>query len=283
MPRSNDTAAEAVEPEPTPDEAVQQRVPFEANEDGSFTPPCFLKLKDEGKFDNPPVFHLRWCTPRDKRERGLMMEEMGAVSHDTEELREELLRGLRLQWGEEKYAEHLPIIEAYWQAADDWDLQRKDDPSLEFEYDPVVKAAMRDLELDVTEFHRPLGKMLRRNSRASQMAVTTMLAVAVKGFTGLGFEPKIDRSYLDIDQVDEVNAALQRLDEDHGLERGRSSAELFIACSNRFRLREEEAKNSASPSPSEISPQPSTNGAEQATADGKSPEQDSSTKTPAEG
>ncbi|KPL67409.1 hypothetical protein SZ64_04390 [Erythrobacter sp. SG61-1L] len=240
---------------------AQNIVPVEASETLAFTPSRFAELHDKGKLDTKPEFILRACTERDKRFRENLIVEVGAMRHSLQEVRAETLRGLEVLWGSEQFEQNRGKLEAYWQAREDFDLQKKDDPKLVWSYDPVIEAAVTDLNRDLTKEWRPLGKMIARNAYASQMAFETMVAVTVKTFSGLDIEPVIDRRYLDIDSIGQIETALTKLEEKHGLKPGLSWAELLGKCATRMFLDEEEAKNCASPSPSESPQQNSKTGA----------------------
>lgn len=238
---------------------AKKHVPVEASETLAFTPSQFLALHEAGKIEDAdlPVFTLRACTERDKRFRETLLIEIGAQRHTTAEVRAEILRGLEALWSPDAFESHKGILEAYWSAREDFDLQAKDDPSLVWSYDPVIERAIKELDRDLAIEWRPYGKIRARNLYATEMALYSIVAVTVRTFTGLPIEPEIDRRYLDIDSIAKIDKALGDLEEKHGLERGNAWTELWTTCTTRMFLDEEEAKNSASPSLSET-PQPNS-------------------------
>lgn len=252
---------------------MPQDIPVEASETLVFTPECFEALP------SPPKFTLRTPTTREKRQRRRLINEECAVRHDAETMRAEMLAGLKALWGEKGYAEHAPIVEAYWQALDDHALQLKDDPELKWEYDPEIEAAVERLEIDVGQAHRPFGKMRADNMHFDEVATLSIVAVMIQAYTGIDAAAERERGYLTLNAAHELRDALGDIEDEHKIEpRGRAWTQLFVACSKRMFLSEDEEKNSASPSPSETTPPISKPG--KAGTSGASPASASSTETP---
>lgn len=250
---------------------MPQEIPVEASETLDFIPDCFAAL------DAPPKFTLRAPTTREKRVKDRLINEEVVERHSTEALRAEMLAGLKLLWAAEDYERLAPILEAYWQACDDYELQARANPDLEWQYDAEIERACEQLEKDVARLHKPFARMRADNAEFAEVAMLATVAAVVKGWTGLALEPKRERGYLTVDSVHELRGALIKLDTEHGVTPGTAWAQLLVACSRRMFLDEETEKNSASPSPSEPPPPNSKTGASR---NGKSPASASSTETP---
>lgn len=245
---------------------MPQDFPLEASETLVFTP---SSLRD---ISNAPSFVLRAATPRDKRFHRRLITEEGLRTHNTETIRKCVLDGLRQLWEPQDYDRHAPIITDYWQQQDDFVLQRKDNPELEWSFDPEIQSAVGDLTQRVAEAYPPLRRMLADNNDFGEMIAPVLAAVVVQDIRGLSINPRRDRGYFTVDTMLAVQSALEAFERKHqaeGLKEGTAWVELFVACSQRMRLDEEEAKNSASPSQSStIQPPLMETGTEE---DGKSP------------
>lgn len=250
---------------------MPQEIPVEASDTLDFTPDCLAKL------EAPPKFALRAPTTREKRFQQRLLNEEGVQRHSTEALRAEMLAGLKLLWPADDYERHVPILEAYWQAHDEFVLQQKDEPELEWSYDADIERACEQLEADVARQHRPLARMRADNAEAADTAMLATVAVTVKEWTGLPLDPVRERTYLTVDCAYKLRAALIRFDAEHDIQPGTSWAQLLVACSRRMFLDEDAEKNSASPSPSAPPPPSSKTGAAE---NGTSPAPASSTETP---
>ncbi len=252
---------------------MPQDVPLEASETLVFTPECLTGL------ESPPKFTLRAATTREKRWMRRLIQEEGAVQYSVEQMRAEMLKALKPLWGDDAYPENAQKLQAYWEASDEFVLQKKADPDLEWSYDPEVEAAVEKLERDVAQAWRPFAEMRAANAFASEISMLAVVAVVLIGWSGLRIEPARDRGYLTIDSVADLKEVLVEYDEQANATRHLAWAQLLSACSKRMFLSEDEEKNSASPSPSETPPQNSKPG--KAEKDGASPASASSTKTPA--
>lgn len=251
---------------------MPQDVPLESSETLEFTPTSLKPIP------GAPSFTLRAATHREKRFHRRLITEEGLRTHNVEAIRACVLDGLRLLWNAEDYARHEPTISQYWQQRDDFELQRKDDPELAWAYDPELERGIDDLTRRVAEAHPPLRRMLADNNEFGEMIAPVLTAVVVKGISGLPINPRLDRGYMTVDTMLKVRDALDAFERKHGLMDGTAWLELFVACSGRMRLDEEEAKNSASPSPSSTIQPPLMEGTSE--EDGKSPASAPSSKTP---
>jgi hypothetical protein len=254
---------------------VPQDIPLEASEELVFTPASFEKLGDAA-----PTFTLRAATTRDKRYHRRLQIEAGLAYHSNETLRAELLAGLSELWSPEAVEQHVPVIKAYWEAADDFALQAKDDPSLTFEYDPEIVAAIADLSKQVVRSWPRYREMIADNVEFDDLMTVLMVAAYVKGWTGIEPAPRLAGGYVTFASAEELRDAVQAFEKKHGIPEGGAWMELFIACSRRLNLDQEEAKNSESPSPSETTP-PASSETKASEPAGKSPASARSKKTPA--
>lgn len=259
---------------------MPQDVPVEASETLVFIPECFKTI------ENAPSFVLRACTSRVERFIKRLGREEGLQQHSLEAIRAEMLAGLKANWSPEAYEQHLPIITEYWQANDQHALQLADDPSLKFEYDEEIVAAITELLALVEARWHPLRRMYADNAEFRELTITLMVTAMLKDWSNLPGAVRqvadgyVSEGFITIDSAESVKRALNKLSKKHGIPEEAAWAELFLACTRRMRLDEEEAGNSASPSPSNESPEPSSTAPKRGKS-GKSLASASSTKTPA--
>lgn len=251
---------------------MPQEIPVEAAETLFFTPECFAGLGDDA-----PRLELRAVTSRDKRFQNRLLREEGVRAHDAKAIRQEILTGLKELWSEDQYNQHVPVLEAYWEAQDDFALQAKEDPDLVWTYDAETERACASLIERVIEAWPKLRRMIADNADFGEMVATIWTAVVVKRWTNLDVKLVRDRGYLTVDCAEALLDALDDHAQKLGIA-GKPSTELFLACTRRFRIDEDEVKNSASPLPSETPQTPSIPTTEQK-ADGKSPASASSKTT----
>lgn len=202
-----------------------------------FTPASLADL------ETPPVFTLRAPTSRDRRQHQRFLIIEGIRPHRSDEIRPEILNGLRQLWGADDYEKHAPVLEAYWAALDEFAAQRKANQALaveihpDFEYDREIETAIRDLIGEVQKNWRPLAVMLADNAEFAEMQPIVAVAVAVKSWAGLNVSRQLENGYLTIDCADMVQEALGKLEEENGLVAGTAWSELFVASLSRtFRL-----------------------------------------------
>ncbi len=258
---------------------MPQDIPVEASELLDFTPDS---LKD---IERAPVFVLRASTSREKRYHRRLLLEQGIRYHDREDVRAEVLNGLKELWDADAFAEHGPIIKALWTARDDFEQQdadaiKKGEPRLVWSYDPEIETAVDELVRKVSQEWRPLRSMIADNADYGSMAAPLLVVVTLKRFTGLDVRLRTERGYFTIETVEAIEEALSKFERDNGLIEGTAWAELTVACSRRMYLSEEERGNSESQSPSTTAPETSN---EKATSEkaGKSPASGRSRKIPA--
>jgi len=261
---------------------MPQSVPLEASETLAFKP---ASLEDH---PDCPVFHLRAPTSRDRRfQRRLLVEEQ-IQQHSQDAIRAEIRNGLKANWDEASYRQHMPRIEAYWNAWDEYALQRKDEPDLAWSYDEHEANAIEELERRVADSWPPLRRLMADNDNFRSMLPVVQAAIVVLEWSGLDdVRSERDRGYLTLDCAENLLNALGKYaegkcppdadDKQKAVAARTALLELFVACTGRFNLDEDTAGNSGSPSPSQTPPQSSST-----TADpGSSKASASSTKTPA--
>lgn len=228
---------------------MPQDVPLEASETLVFIPPSIEHI------DGAPTFTLRAATTREKRFRRRLLAEEGVAFHSEEAMRAEIVRALKTSlWGEEKFATHGNTLLAYWEALDDFRLQQKEDSTLVWSYDAGIEEAVTTLLRDVEQSWKPLGRMKADNIDFNEIFLAATVAVVVESWTGIDVQKSADRTYLTVDCVDQIGVRLSIFANKHGVIGPLAWLELANACSSRMALDEEEEKNSASPSPSEMTP-----------------------------
>jgi len=100
---------------------VPQDIPLEGSEKLAFTPPSLAEKLGA----DAPVFTLRTWTHREKREENKMRIREGLRVWGQEAIRNEIRAGLKANWTPDQAEKHLPLIDAYWEAQDQFELQRK--------------------------------------------------------------------------------------------------------------------------------------------------------------
>jgi len=245
---------------------VPQDIPVEASEMLAFTPPS---LEDH---DPKPVFMLRAMTGRDKRFHARLIRENRLRRHTVEDFRREIETGLRQAWDEEAFEQHFPRIKVYWEQRDEFDLQLADNPDLVWSFHAEEERAILSMIRHVENSWPPIGEMYADNAEFAELLAPIMVAVTVKSWTGFSAPRRLDRGYLTLECAERLLEMLDSADQQAG-------GELFIACARRMTLDKDEAKNSASPSPSETTPPASTPMTTSAEADGKSPASAHSSET----
>lgn len=254
---------------------MPQDVPLEAGATLAFTPECLKHL------DDAPVFYLRAATWREKSFRTELSREYHLTRYTEKEVRAEILNGVRALNGEEKYDELSTRLTEYWQALDDFALQRQEDSSLKWEVDPEVEQAIVDLIESVNSNWRPVGKMNRANGKFDDYFALFTIATTVLRWTGFDVKRELEEGYLSLDCANAISERLFAVGTKADPENARLPfIELYLACLGRYRLDREEEKNSVSPSPSETSPEPSIETIPSAKA-GRSRASAASMKTPA--
>lgn len=262
---------------------MPQDIPLEASEELVFQPKAFANLGDA------PCFTLRAATTRDKRYHRRLHLEENIVSHSQDAIRAEILRGLKALWSTNDYEQHEAILTDYWAALDDYNQQRaehekaqasekKPEKFPDFAYDMEIRVACEQLTKKVVEAWRPVRSMVADNADFDELTAPAMIAVVVKSWIGLGINAERERGYLTLAGAQALEEALADFEEAHGIERGSAWTELFVACTNRMYLSEDEQKNSASPSPSGMTP-PASNPSAASEQDGPSPASASSPET----
>lgn len=247
---------------------MPQDIPLEASETLAFTPPS---LEDH---DPKPVFMLRAMTGRDKRFHARLIRENRLRRHTVEDFRREIETGLRQAWDEEAFEQHFPRIKAYWEQRDEFELQLADDPDIVWSFHAEEERSILSMIRHVENSWPPIGEMYADNAEFAELLAPIMVAVTVKSWTGFDAPRKLDRGYLTLECAELL---LEKLD----AERPQAGSEMFIACARRMTLDKEEAKNSESPSPSEMIPPASTPTTTSPETDGTSPASAPSSKTPA--
>lgn len=252
---------------------MAQDIPLEGSEKLAFTPTC---LADFG--DNPPVFTLRTWTTREKRDERRLQHRLGLRVWGKEAMRDEIRNGLKHLWTPNQADQHLPLIDAYWEAQDNFELQSADDPELVWEYDQELESKIIEVLDRIGKVWPPLLEMQADNADFGAMISMVWLAIGVESWTGLNTPVERAAGYLTIDCVERMIGELDRKGAQANA-KGQPVVELVSAVVKRKRLEDEDAGNSASPSPSETT-QAASNPTSTSEQDGKSPASASSEKTP---
>ncbi|WP_417615301.1 hypothetical protein [Parasphingorhabdus sp.] len=218
--------------------------PYDRNEVEVFVPKSLQSL------ENPPTFHLRPGTSREKRHFTRLALEEGLTNHSNDAMRSEMLRGLKEFCTEAEYSDWEPRIKALWEAGDEFDMEHKDTPfdqAPEFKHhdqeaiETVLKAVKRDW--------RQLRVMGAENIMFSQMLPTLTNSLVIMKCENVDVPIQKNGKYLSLDCAEAISDWLEQFGTDQNVE-GSPARELEIACLLKMNFTKAQEKNSASPSPS---------------------------------
>lgn len=251
-------------------------VPYEASEIERFTPASLAHL------ETPPVFRLRAAQRRERRRYDRLLIEEGLRRHDKEDMRAEILRGLRALSSDDEFAEWDIHLRQYWDAMDDWEHEYKGvTPDLipDFEAPGPSEDDLNRVTRGVHENWPPLRKMAADNVMFNREAPALLISVVLSGWSHMTTPFTLHEGVLPLETVDKLDKDLAAMEKEAGLPEGKAFVELYIAATNRMFLSQDTEKNSSSPPPSPTDQQNMTTGAESAT--GTSKASASSTEIPA--
>lgn len=222
-------------------------VPHEASEIERFTPASLADI------ENPPSFRLRAASRRERRRYDRLLIEEGLRRHDKEDMREEMIRGLRALTSDEEYETWALNLRQHWDAVDAWEDEHKGMPADElpaFEAPGPDEAAIAKVTRGIHENWPPLRKMAADNLLFGREAPALLISIIVSGWSNLD-TPFVSREgVLPLDTVDRIDADLAALEKANGMDEGKAFVELYVAATGRMFLSEETEKNSSSPPPS---------------------------------
>lgn len=230
--------------------------PLEAGEAEPFVPASLAHLSA------PPTFYLRWGTPREKEQQRRVSDEEGLVHWSEESMRAEILRGMKALFSADDFATWEPQAKGWWDALQVYDKENKDVPAAErepFVYDgqdlltEVLEQLARDwrpyrlMEADNKAYQRGLGHAIN--------------SVIVERFENLD-TPQVRRGrYLTFDCLRDLADVLDKFGREQAPDaKLRAAQELSLECMKRLFLDKEREGNSASPAPSDPTPDTSKNG-----------------------
>lgn len=255
---------------------MPQDIPFEASKLLVFTPPSLEEI------EGAPTFTIRTATWREKDTQRDMERNLRLKSFRREAIREETLRGLQAGWTDESYQRVAPALKNWWERLDDFELAKREDPTLIWDFDPLEEAVLKDHVDKIEQYWPPLAKMNAANEKWMEKSFEIRIAVMVKDWSGLDAKRELEAGYLTIEStlamLDELLEFERKHKDEYGLVPDTAMFELYTACTRRFNLDEEEAKNSESPSPSGTAQQNSKPRNKPASS-GKSPASASSRRT----
>lgn len=222
-------------------------VPIEGGTE-AFTPPSLANLS------NPPVFHVRCGTRRDKDLRTRWLKDRRARYHPKDRLRATIIAGLRAHWDEATAEQYVPIVQSYWDAADQFEQAQKQegaDPEAVFVFDgPVTEDEIVKLIADLRDIDDDFNAMLNDNEAYIPQATVATMVHALTGWDGIDPAARRRAGVLTEDSLDELNRALVAIEQDPaniGVEGlgapGTAMLELAARCNERFFLTELTRKN----------------------------------------
>lgn len=256
--------------------------PHDKSATKAFTPEALRELP------NPPVLHLRAGTVRDKNQFTRLLIEEDAQSHSLDDMREEIITGLKELGGEEAFSEWEPRIKGLWEALDSHEKEAeeiikagKESPDADVEIPTFVyddeKLVGEILQL-IEEQWRPLRKMKADNVMANRMQPVIMAQVIVAKVDNLDVELAKDGKYLTFECAGEIRDAVQDFARDNGVDADEVIRDLNREILQRLFVPKSAEKNSVSPSPSSSDQNSSVTGT--AAEVGTSTASESSTPTP---
>jgi hypothetical protein len=218
--------------------------PYDKEEIEVFVPQSLQSL------ENPPTFHLRPGTSREKRHFTRLALEEGLTNHSNESMRLEMLAGLKEFCSEAEYYNWEPRIKALWEAGDEFDKENKDTPfdkMPEFNHpdqeaiETVLKAVKRDW--------RQLRVMGAENIMFSQMLPLLTNSLVIMKCENIDVPIQKNGKYLSLDCAEAISDWLEEFGTKNKIE-GSPARELEIACLLKMNFTKAQEKNSESPSPS---------------------------------
>lgn len=245
---------------------TQQKIPLDATSVLPFTPPVLAET------ENPLVFILKHCTRRDREQLQDLLVEAGISFHGQDRIRDEVRTALRELWSPDAAEQELPRIEAYWDAADEYEREikeAKDDAAREqippFEHPDMKHIA--ELEDRIRSAWAPLRRLAADNVRFNREQPRHLLRVALSGVEG---KPDLLRREYGVVTEDSIRDLQDWLETDYGADVGQAAfVQLYAAALPRIFMLEGTEKNSKSPSPSTQTPATMKGDGSAAAKDGK--------------
>ena len=242
-------------------------IPVEAGGVLEFTPECLDHLPMK------PVIYLRCPERRHKNMVRTRFIEEGVRHYSSEQWRDCFLEGFKAEYGDQVYDEDEPRIKEFWQAFDQHQGPEDFTPP-----GSLTVAQYNGLIMDVTTAHRPLREMNAAMDQAEQYMPMVTISLVVQGWKNIDLECvrkagliSVDTAFDLCDAIDAIERS-EYLDQDRALQ---ARNQLWIECSKRLFLSEEQRKNLSSPATSSANPSDLSDG--QASIDGQSTMSESST------
>jgi hypothetical protein len=242
--------------------------PLEAGEALPFVPSSLRNLTD---LPNPPTFYLRWGTPREKERMRWILDEEGCVIFSDEAMRAELLKGMHALLDADDAAAWEPQAKAWWDAVDQFqkehsDTKPDDMPLWEYEDEARIVEVLEQIGRDWHAYR----VMNAENNKYRRMQGHAINAVIIERFENIDVPQRKRGRYFDVDAAMLIAEELDAIGRKHNPDADtRPARELGIECLQRLFLDKEREGNSASPAPSEPTPQASKNGEESASGKSK--------------
>jgi len=207
--------------------------PHEAGEAEPFVPPSLAHL------DNPPTFHLRWGTPREKERYRRVMDEEGAVQHSDEAMRAELTRAMKALFTPDEVSVWEGRAREFWSAVDAWGEENSKLPAAEridFELEG------KDLTIEVLEQlardWRPYRLMQADNNAHTRIFGPAINSVIVERYENVDVEPVKRGRHLTFDCIVAVAEHIDAIARRESLST-LPSHELSLTCLRRMFLDKE--------------------------------------------
>ncbi len=238
--------------------------PHDQNDIKLFTPEALREMP------NPPVFHLRAGTVRDKHQFQRLLIEEGAQTYELDDMRKEIIIGLKELGGDDAFAEWEPRIKGLWEALDSHaqevqEIRDAAEDGNEPEISPFVyddEAAVAAVLESIEDNWRPIRKMKADNVMAIKMQPIIMAQIIVAKVENLDVEIQRQGKYLSFESAGEIRDALQEKAITFGADGNEVITELNSEILRRLFVPKSAEKNSASPSPSSSDQNSSETGTE---------------------
>lgn len=223
-------------------------IPVEANEIAEFTPASLVNVPDA------PVFKLRAPDERNMRRYNTLVQDDNLRIYSEEAFRAEKEKAISALWSEE---DAQPILARFRTIGEC--VKQKIDIS---EDDLRWSNELDDMLFDNW---RELSVMRRKTNDYFEYSPRYAIGTIVKGWSNLDIPFRLEAGYLKTSSVNEIAAALLKLEEQALADKvegvvmtGMAFMELWIACMDRTRMTGDEEKNSPAPSLPSLNQEDST-------------------------
>lgn len=226
-------------------------LPVEASELSDFTPPSLANMPA------PPVFQFRPSTERDTRQFWRRCAVMGLVLHSKDAMRATIKTELARLWDDEAFNHRMPMLQAFWDAAD---YNEQVGESDQVEIDPADARAVSELLGRVMEASQELRQMAVENDTFMDDAPKMAISHFLVGWRNFSSPLRREAGSIPLACIDDMERQLRAVEEEslasgiQGVTPGLAFTELALNAFGLLTLSQREMGNSASPAASGKTP-----------------------------